>query len=115
MKRYASHYLFFPGYGYLKQYVVEIEGGCVVRIFPLIDEVENAEWLPGVIVLLHPENSCIEETAIESVLQFDITSRLSSVPLAFEEQFPFFVPYLLYPFDFVKMQPVSETRSRRLL
>ena len=25
MKRFASHYLFLPGYGYLKQYVVEVE------------------------------------------------------------------------------------------
>ena len=30
MKRYASHFLFLPGHGYLKQYVVEIgEGQCV--------------------------------------------------------------------------------------
>ena len=36
MKRYASHFLFLPGHGYLKQYVVEIgEGQCVSRIFPL--------------------------------------------------------------------------------
>ena len=32
MKRYASHFLFLPGHGYLKQYVVEIgEGQCVSR------------------------------------------------------------------------------------
>ena len=48
MKRYASHFLFLPGHGYLKQYVVEIgEGQCVSRIFPLTEEVENTEWLPG--------------------------------------------------------------------
>ena len=42
MKRYASHFLFLPGHGYLKQYVVEIgEGQCVSRIFPLTEEVEN--------------------------------------------------------------------------
>ena len=53
MKRYASHFLFLPGHGYLKQYVVEIgEGQCVSRIFPLTEEVENTEWLPGVIALL---------------------------------------------------------------
>ena len=45
MKRYASHFLFLPGHGYLKQYVVEIgEGQCVSRIFPLTEEVENTEW-----------------------------------------------------------------------
>lgn len=48
MKRYASHFLFLPGHGYLKQYVVEIgEGQCVSRIFPLTEEVENTEWLPS--------------------------------------------------------------------
>ena len=53
MKRYASHFLFLTGHGYLIQYVVEIgEGQCVSRIFPLTEEVENTEWLPGVIALL---------------------------------------------------------------
>ena len=52
MKRFASHFLFLPAYGYLKQYAVETEEGSVVRIFPLTEEIENVEWLPGAIVLL---------------------------------------------------------------
>ena len=60
MKRYASHFLFLPGHGYLKQYVVEIgEGQCVSRIFPLTEEVENTEWLPGVIALLRRRKQTI--------------------------------------------------------
>ena len=52
MKRFASHFLFLPAYGYLIQYAVETEEGSVVRIFPLTEEIENVEWLPGAIVLL---------------------------------------------------------------
>lgn len=51
MKRYASHYLFHPERGYLKQYAIEVEEGHVARIFPLSEEIEGTEWLPGVIVL----------------------------------------------------------------
>ena len=52
MKRFASHFLFLPAYGYLKQYAIETEEGMVVRLFPLTEEIENVEWLPGAIVLL---------------------------------------------------------------
>ena len=47
MKRFASHFLFLPAYGYLKQYAIETEEGMVVRLFPLTEEIENVEWLPG--------------------------------------------------------------------
>lgn len=48
-------FLFLPAYGYLKQYAVETEEGVVVRLFPLTEEMENVEWLPGAIVLLTQE------------------------------------------------------------
>lgn len=82
MKRYASHYLFLPEGDFLKQQVIELEEGGVTRIFPLTEEIESVEWMPGVIVLC-PENDKL-------------------------------VPYLLYPFDFILMQPVAETRRRLL-
>ena len=47
MKRFASHFLFLPAYGYLKQYAIETEEGMVVRLFPMTEEIENVEWLPG--------------------------------------------------------------------
>lgn len=55
MKRYASHFLFLPEQGYLKQYMVEVENGLVVNMFPLTEEVENVEWLPGAIFLTREE------------------------------------------------------------
>lgn len=35
MKRFASHFLFLPAYGYLKQYAVETEEGVVVRFISI--------------------------------------------------------------------------------
>lgn len=82
MKRYASHYLYIPNIGFLKQQVVELNEGRVIRLFPLTEEIESVEWMPGVIEL-------VTEQGIVT-------------------------PYLLYPFDFISMQPVAETRRRQL-
>lgn len=108
MKRYAAHFLFLPGHGYLKQYVVEVgEGQCISHLFPLTEEVENTEWLPGVIALL-PEtesgNSCFDECR-------DILPAL--LP-GMGEELHGLVPWLLFPFDFTAMRPVSGTRRRPL-
>lgn len=104
MKRFASHFLFLPGYGYLKQYAIEMEGECVKRIFPLTEEVENTEWLPGVIALLRNP---------ESLLNFD-DKQITAVPQSIEEELPSLIPYLFSPFDFTTMQPAAGTRHRQL-
>ena len=56
IKRFASHFIFLPGHGYLKQYVVGVEEGQVVSAFPLTEEIEGVEWFPGVIALLNNED-----------------------------------------------------------
>ncbi|MEG0887554.1 MULTISPECIES: hypothetical protein [Bacteroides] len=84
MKRFASHYLFVPDMGFLKQYVVELDEGRVVRYFPLTEEIESVEWMPGVIVL------------------------------STEKAEKYFSAFLLFPFDFTTMQPVAETQRRQL-
>ncbi len=84
MKRFASHYLFVPESGFLKQYVVELEGERVVRFFPLTEEMESVEWMPGVIVLSK------------------------------EKAEDLFSAFILYPFDFTTMQPVAETQRKQL-
>jgi hypothetical protein len=109
MKRYASHFLFLPGHGYLKQYVVEIdEGQCVSRIFPLTEEVENTEWLPGVIALL---------TEVETDYpHFDTCCNiLTAIPPVIEEELPYLIPWLFFPFDFTTMQPGAGTQRKLLL
>ena len=81
----ASHFLFLPGYGYLKMHAVEIDDGQVCRIFPLEGETEDTEWMPGVIALF-PDGERGEWFA-----------------------------YLYAPFNVVSMQSVAGTRRRRLL
>lgn len=49
MRRYASHYLYVPGCGFLKNQVVEVEQGCMIRYLPLEGEMAGTEWLPGVL------------------------------------------------------------------
>lgn len=49
MRRYASHYVYVSGRGYLKNHGVEVEAGHAVRIFPLEGEMADTEWLPGVL------------------------------------------------------------------
>ena len=57
MKRFASHYLLIPDIGFIKQQVVEInDEGIVQNIFPLTEEIESVEWMPGVIVLSDGRN-----------------------------------------------------------
>lgn len=118
MKRYASHFLFLPGYGYLRQFAVETRKGRAVRIFPLSEEMENTEWLPGVILLLN-EDIRQDITSYESY--FNTTHILPSVPESLshnledgKERPVSFIPYLLFPFDFTMMQPVAGTRHRQL-
>ena len=118
MKRFAAHYLL------IRQQVVEIvDEGYVRDVFPLTEEIESVEWMPGLIALL-PENK-IKNTEMFSknisVFQFNL-------PIVSGQTFPCFkealtasakrgevlFPYLFYPFDFTSMQPVAGTRHRLL-
>ena len=127
MKRFASHYLLIPAVGYMKQQVVEITDEGVVRgVFPLTEEIESVEWMPGVIVLL--SESQMEEIKNTGmilknipVFQFNlpvVSDQTSSCPKEFlavsEERGEVLFPYLFYPFDFTSMQPVDGTRHRLL-
>lgn len=107
MKRYASHFLFFPGYGCLSRHVVEMFEGHVVRIFPLTEEIENTEWLPGVIALLSDKDSDLPD--------FDkCGNKLTTVPADITEKLPFLTAFLFSPFDFTTMHPCAETQRKPL-
>ena len=74
MKRFAAHYLLLPDVGFIRQQVVEIaDEGYARDIFPLTEEIESVEWMPGLIALL-PDNE-IKNTEMFSknisVLQFN--------------------------------------------
>lgn len=113
MKRYASHFLFLPGYGYLKQYVIETEEGCVVHAFPLTEEIENVEWLPGAIVLLTPQElqECDNDSAGIS-LKFP-HNLLKNFPTLVYRDYGIF-PVYFSNFDITTMLPVSGTRHKLL-
>lgn len=134
MKRFAAHYLFLPNVGFMKQQVVEISDEGTVRcFFPLTEEIESVEWMPGVIALLSKDE--IERikspmTFMENVIGLsekkalfvkDSSSVLDPSSPCFKEAFldkekrgeELFL-CLFYPFDFTSMQPVAGTRHRLL-
>lgn len=127
MKCFASHYLLIPAVGYMKQQVVEITDEGVVRgVFPLTEEIESVEWMPGVIVLL--SESQMEEIKNTGmilknipVFQINPSNILNQSSRCFEESLKelkekgeVLFPVLFYPFDFISMQPVDGTRHRLL-
>lgn len=107
MIRYASHYLFLPGHGFLRRYVVQMCDGRVEALFPLPDEIENTEWQPGVIAL-------VECGADVADVSFAVKDVLAEVPAAVLARLPRLMPVLLFPFDFTRMEPVAGTRHRPL-
>lgn len=127
MKRFASHYLLIPGVGFVKQQVVEISGeGVAQNIFPLTEEVESVEWLPGVIVLLPVHQ--MEEIKNTGMVAKNIPVFQQNLPVLIAASFctlndfldtsrkngEVLFPYLFYPFDFTSMRPVDGTRHRLL-
>ena len=127
MKRFASHYLFMPDVGFIKQQVVEITDEGVVRdTFPLKEEIESVEWMPGVIVLLPADQlEEIKNTGMIlkniPVFQINPSNILNQSSRCFEESLKelkekgeVLFPVLFYPFDFISMQPVDGTRHRLL-
>ena len=127
MKRFASHYLFMPDVGFIKQQVVEITDEGVVRdTFPLTEEIESVEWMPGVIVLLPADQlEEIKNTGMIlkniPVFQINLPSVSNQSSQCFNEYLQeaekkgeALFPVLFYPFDFISMQPVDGTRHRLL-
>lgn len=122
MKRFASHYLLIPDVGFIKQQVVEInDEGVVQSIFPLTEEIESVEWMPGVIVLLSANQyyysdtdysvfSCFKSCNPRNPCLNNLNKYLHEMGKKGEILFP----YLFYPFDFISMRPVDGTRHRLL-
>ena len=133
MKRFASHFLFLPAYGYLKQYAIETEEGMVVRLFPLTEEIENVEWLPGAIVLLTQEELKKLDANFNSAHTFQELSKTSpefyynagdvlvNFPRSFTKTPPpsidgscRLLPVYFSNFDITTMLPVAGTRHKLL-
>ena len=124
MKRFAAHYLLLPEVGFIRQQVVEIaDDGRVCHIFPLTEEIESVEWMPGLIALF-PGSEIQNTGMIEKnipVFQINLPSVSNQSSQCFNEYLQeaekkgeALFPYLFYPFDFTSMQPVDGTRHRLL-
>ena len=116
-----------PDVGFIKQQVVEITDEGVVRdTFPLTEEIESVEWMPGVIVLLPADQlEEIKNTGMIlkniPVFQINPSNILNQSSRCFEESLKelkekgeVLFPVLFYPFDFISKQPVDGTRHRLL-
>ena len=127
MKRFASHYLLIPDVGFMKQQVVEInDEGIAQGIFPLTEEIESVEWMPGVIVLLSARQ--MEEIKNTGMILKNIPVFQSNLPIVSNQSSQYssellnaskrrgeaLLPYLFYPFDFISMKPVDGNRHRLL-
>lgn len=122
MKRFASHYLYLKAYGFLKQYIVEVnDHGYACHLSPLTEEAESVVWSPGIIALL-PSSFRLEKNDEEAnTNQKDkmIQSFFKTGTVEIKHELPEFykndiaqhklIAVRLYPFDFVVMQPVSDT------
>ncbi|WP_291529243.1 hypothetical protein [Bacteroides sp. UBA939] len=115
MKRYASHFIFFPGYGYLRQYMIEAKDGYVTAISPLTEEIESVEWLPGVIALLTEVQGDLISGKHSSVFQ-ETSLILEEIPESYRKglHIATLKPYLFFPFNFTTMQPADGTLHRLL-
>lgn len=124
MKRYAAHYLLLPGHGFLRQVAVSVEEG-VARLFRWDREVENVEWLPGVLLCSSQDVSidmfrsmCRDARSVSSSLPEasffgdSHSSENEGVVLSLPSSVCL---YHFYPFDFTTMIPVDGTRRRRLM
>ena len=120
MKRFASHYVFLPEVGFLKQQVVEVTSeGIVQSIFPLTEEVEAVEWFPGVIAFI-PEIDAGTIKNMDNLFknQCIVLEQSSHCFLETLEEYKkkgiSLFPFLFYPFDLTSMQPVAGTRHKLL-
>lgn len=78
-KRFAAHQIIISSECKFKQYVVEMEGRLVSRIFPLTEEIAFTEWIGGIIIL-SPYNERTKliqlPMDLKSVLMFFLTESM---------------------------------------
>ena len=104
MKRFASHYVYTPSLGFLKQHVVEInDEGHAVSLYRLEEEIESIIWTPGVIRLV-PDGSLPDQLLIFEKPEIRTDSidfkNLKSLKLT---------AIRLYPFNFSEMKATTDT------
>ncbi len=105
-RRYASHLICIPPYGYLARWAVELRDGRVERVFPCREEPEDTRWMPGIILLT--------DAGGEEWHTHLRPERLESVPGEVARKLHTLRAVHLYPFDFTAMKPVAGTQRTQL-
>ena len=106
MKRFASHYVYLPSFGFLKKYVTEInDEGYVVALYRLEEEMESMIWTPGVIRLMP------EDDLSDGALLFDHPEIKTELPAEYNDAIASqqFIALRLYPYDFSGMKASANT------
>lgn len=111
MKRFSSHYLFIPGSGFYKHSAFEWADGIITGIFPLLSEMENISWLPGVIALMP---AGFPEVTLEymTVLMEKYPDIHTCIPDGILDRE--MIPYTISSFDFDTMLPRAGARLRKI-
>lgn len=113
MKRFASHYLYISLYGFLKQYVIEINSnGHVATLYPLTEETESTIWTPGVISFITQSqlHRIKGEWKERNIINFEQKQIKTELPIEFNHIDALKLTAVrLYPFDFTQMQPTENT------
>lgn len=124
MKRFTSHYIHIPSYGFIKQFIVELnEEGYVSSLYKFVEEAESIIWTPGVIGIFDLQTLQIEnineinEDEIYKKLTFSDSSPLKTeLPVKYRGNIDnlHLDAIRFYPFDYTLMKPTSDTRFQTL-
>lgn len=123
MRRFASHYIYIPSCGFLKQFIVELtEEGYVSSLHKFVEEAESIIWTPGVIGLFHQQtlrrgNSVeINKEEIYNKLISESSSLQTELPTEYTGNIDCLQLNAIrfYPFDYTFMKPTIDTQLQVL-
>lgn len=112
IRRYAAQFLYVSGVGFIRRQVVELENDVVVRISPLLCELENTEWLTGILALLPPFAEWGENEGWSA--GDSLAPVVETLPEDWHDRVVALKLYWLSPFNLTARKPVSGTRRKLL-
>ena len=114
VRRYAAHFVYIAGVGFVRRQVVEVAGGRVSCVGLLEGEPENTEWIPnGIIALLPP---AMGDGWRDAFAGEDACPVWPVLPDGWSRNDFFSLqPCSLIPFDLIALKPVAGTRHKLLL
>ena len=112
-RRYAAHFVYVAGLGFIRRQVVEVGEGRVLSICPLAGEVEHTVWIPDGIIALWP-SAAVADWRTELAAGAS-AAVIPSLPTDWQpDASASWQAYSLAPFDLISLKPVAGTRRRLL-